>query len=322
MPLVKLVRRTPDAALARLEPLAEQVKELIEEAKAPRTRTAYDGDWERYETWCGENELPALPPRAENVAAYLAWLMNEGLKVSTIERALAGIAFGFRNRGHGWTTPKGVTEMMKGLRRRLGVRPEKKEPAVADVLEKMVATFGGDLRGLRNRAILTVGWTGAFRRSDVVSLDVEDVSFVPEGLVVLLRKSKTDQEREGVEKGLPMAENASLCPARSLRAWLQAAGIAKGPLFRAVNAQGRVRDARLSDKSVADFVKQAAEAAGLDPSAFSGHSLRAGFMTTAAEKGKPMHEIMGQSGHKSERVASGYIRHGSLFTRNAAKGLV
>lgn len=318
----QLVPRTPAAALARLEPLTEQVRELIDEAKAPRTRTAYGGDWDRFETWCGEQKLPVLPPRAEHVAVYLTWLMNEGLKASTIERALAGIAFGFRQRGHDWTTPKAVTEMLKGLRRRLGVRPEKKAPAGADVLEKMVATLGGDLRGLRNRAILTVGWMGAFRRSDVVSLDVGDVRFAPEGLVVLLRQSKTDQERAGQEKGLPTADNPALCPARSLRAWLGAAQISNGPIFRAVNAQGYVRDARLSDRSVADFVKQAALAAGLDPAEFSGHSLRAGFMTTAAKNGKPLHEIMEQSGHKSERVARGYIRHGSLFERNAAKGLV
>src|ERR1700722_1192828 len=312
MPSKQLAVRTPAAALAQLEPLAEQVRELIDEAKAPRTRTAYEGDWGRFESWCEDKKLPILPPRPENVAAYFAVLMNEGLKVSTIERALAGIAFGFRERGHDWTTPKAVTEMMKGLRRRLKVRPEKKKPVVDNVLLAMVSTFGGDLRGLRNRAILTVGWTGAFRRSDIVSLDVEDVSFVPEGLVVLLRQSKTDQEGEGVERGLPMAENAALCPARSLRAWLHAAGITEGPIFRAINAQGHVRNARLSDRSVADFIKQAAEAAGLDPAEFSGHSLRAGFMTTAAEKGKTLHEIMGQSGHKSERVASGYIRHATL----------
>jgi len=256
------------------------------------------------------------------VAAYLTWLMNEGLKCSTIERALAGIAFGFRKRGHDWTSPKVVTEMLKGLRRRLGVRPNKKTPAGADVLDKMIATFGSDLRGLRNRAILTVGWTGAFRRSDVVSLDVEDVSFVPEGLVILLRKSKTDQERAGVERGLPMADNAALCPARNLRAWLQATRITTGPVFRAINAQGRIRDARLSDRSVADCVKQAAEAAGFDPAEFSGHSLRAGFVTTAAKQGKPLHEIMEQTGHKSERIARGYIRHGTLFENNAAKGLL
>jgi site-specific recombinase XerD len=324
-PTSKTLARTevvPSEALAQLEPLAKQVRELIGEAKSPRTRAAYKGDWARFELWCTGHGLSALPPHPENVAAHLADLANEGLKVSSIERALAGIAFYFRASGFDWTTPKGVTEMMKGLRRRLGVRPTQKTPAVDAVLHAMVATFGVDLRGLRNRALFTVGWVGAFRRSDVVSLDVEDVRFVPEGLIVLLRRSKTDQEGEGEEKGLPLAGNPAVCPVRSLRAWLQASDITTGPIFRAINAQGHVRDARLSDRSVADFIKQAALAAGLDPSEFSGHSLRSGFATTAAQHGVPLHEIMSQTGHKSERVARGYVRHATLFQRNAAKGLL
>ncbi|HME04478.1 MAG TPA: site-specific integrase [Solirubrobacteraceae bacterium] len=308
--------------IAKLEPLVERVRELVDDAKADNTKTAYASDWARFEAWCEAHGLEPLPPAAETVATHLADLAQEGMKVSTIERALSGIAFHFRKQGHDWETPKLVREMLKGLRRKLGVKRDKKEPAEDTILRAMVATFGVDLPGLRNRAILTLGWTGAFRRSEVVAFDVEDIQYVPEGLIAVMRKSKTDQEREGVERAIPLAENKALCPVRSLQAWLKAAEITRGPLFRAVTAQGHVREARLSDRSVADFVKQAAEAAGLDAAIFSGHSLRAGFMTTAAKQGRPLHEIMQQSGHQSERVARGYIRHANLFTRNAAKGLL
>jgi len=308
--------------LAKLEPLVERVRELVEDAKASNTKTAYAADWARFAVWCEAHGLEPLPPAAETVATHLAGLAEEGMKVSTIERALSGIAFHFRKQGHDWETPKVVREMLKGLRRKLGVRRDKKAPAKDVVLRAMIATLGVDLAGLRNRAILTLGWTGALRRSEVVSFDVEDIQYVPEGLIALLRKSKTDQEREGIEKGIPYQEDKALCPVRSLQAWLKAAEITRGPLFRAVTAQGRVREARLSDRSVADFVKQSAEAAGFDPAIFSGHSLRAGFITTADEKGVAEGDIMRQSGHKSVAVFRGYIRHGNLFTRNAAKGLL
>ena len=212
--------------------------------------------------------------------------------------------------------------MLKGLRRTLGTKQKKKQPAAAGALLAMVSTFGVDLRGLRDRALLTVGWHGALRRSELVALDAADAQFVAEGLVIELARSKTDQEGAGEFKGLPFADNAALCPARSLRAWLTAAGISEGPVFRGITSRGVVRPGRMTDRSVALIVKRAALAAGLDGDAFAGHSLRAGFMTEAGAQGRALHEIMAQSGHKSERIARGYIRHGDLFKRNAAKGLV
>jgi integrase len=175
---------------------------------------------------------------------------------------------------------------------------------------------------LRDRALVTLGWLGAFRRSELVALDVGDVRFTDEGLIVRLATSKTDQEGQGVEKGIPYAGNPATCPVRSLRAWLEAARLESGPLFRPVTRHGQLGERRLSDRAVALVVKRLAARAGLEPAVFAGHSLRAGFATTAAQRGKSLDAIMRQTGHKSERVARGYIRHATLFTDNAATGLL
>ncbi len=210
---------------------------------------------------------------------------------------------------------------MAGIRRRNGTAPTQKAPVVDQELAALVGTLDDSLRGLRDRALLTMGWFGAFRRSELVALEVADVKKEREGLVVILRRSKRDQEGRGAEKGIPYASNPALCPVRALAAWLEAARIESGPLFRGVDQLGRLATEALSDRSVARIVQRAAEAAGLDPATVAGHSLRAGVATTAAKKGKSLDAIMRQTLHKSEQVARGYIRHAKLFDDNAAVGL-
>ena len=188
-------------------------------------------------------------------------------------------------------------------------------------LAALLATLDDGLRGLRDRALLTMGWFGAFRRSELVALDIADVTKEREGLVVAVRRSKRDQEGRGAEKGIPYASNPALCPVRALAAWLEAGRVESGPIFRGVDQVGRVATEALSDRSVARIVQRAAEAAGLDPTTVAGHSLRSGFATTAAKKGKSLDAIMRQTLHKSEQVARGYIRHAKLFDDNAAVGL-
>jgi integrase len=166
-----------------------------------------------------------------------------------------------------------------------------------------------------------MGWFGAFRRSELVALTVADVKKEREGLVVAVRRSKGDQEGRGAEKGIPYASSPALCPVRALEAWLETASITEGPIFRGVDRHGRVAAEGLSDRTVARIVQRTAEKAGLDPKAFAGHSLRAGFATTAAKKGKSLDAIMRQTLHKSEEVARSYIRHAKLFDDNAAVGL-
>jgi integrase len=242
---------------------------------------------------------PCVPGAAATVAVYLAALADAGAAVSTIEKPLAAIAHEHRSRGSVW--PRGepaVRETMAGIRRKIGTSSTKKAPVSDDELAALVATLDEDLVGLRDGALLTLGWSSACRRSELVALTVGDVELQAEGLLVRVRRSKGDQEGKGFDKGVPYASSPALRAVRALRAWLDAAGITEGPIFRA------------------------ALAAGLDPSRYGGHSLRSGSMTTAAEKGRPLEAIMRRTGHKSERVARGYIQHATVFVNNPAKGLV
>ena len=182
----------------------------------------------------------------------------------------------------------------------------------------MVAGLPEGLLGIRDRALLLVGFAGAFRRSELVGLDIADLDFNHDGLTVTLRRSKTDQEGEGRKVGLPYGSNPSTCPVRSLQAWIEASAIEAGPVFRSVNRHGRLQPDRLSDKAVALVVKRRAEAAGLDPSRYAGHSLRAGLATAAANAGVSERAIMAQTGHRSVQMVRRYIRDGSLFRENAA----
>jgi integrase len=212
-----------------------------------------------------------------------------------------------------------IRETMKGIRRKHGTAATKKEAAVSaiirDAMDKLEKLPG--LRPLRNRALLLVGFAAALRRSELVALDVTDLRFVPEGVVLTLRRSKTDAEGRGTEIAIPCGTSERTCPVLTLRAWLEAAGIESGAVFRSVNRHGGL-GVRLSDRDVALAVKQAVEAAGYKPEAYSGHSLRSGFITSAARAGVPEAHIQNQSRHKSLPVLRGYIRRGSLFVDNAA----
>lgn len=314
-----LVLAAPAEPLAKL---VDRAREYAADSRASSTQRAYLSDFACFEAWCARHGVPSAPTTPATVAVYLAALADEGRKASTIERALAGIAWAQRARGHEWQ--KGhpaIAAVMTGIRRKTGTAPAQKAPVVDHELALLVATLDESLRGLRDRALLTMGWFGAFRRSELVALTAADVKKEREGLVVAVRRSKGDQEARGAEKGIPYASNPALCPVRALAAWLEAARIDSGPIFRGVDQLGRVAIEGLSDRSVARIVQRAAKAAGLDPKTVAGHSLRAGFATTAAKKGKSLDAIMRHTLHKSEQVARGYIRHAKLFDDNAAVGL-
>ena len=311
---------TPD--LATLAPLVERAQAYAESAKASATVRAYERDWMRFEAWCTTTRARSLPARPATVGVYLAFLADSGKRASTIERALAAIAHAHRAHGEEWTKgARAIREVLGGIRRRLGVAPRKKAPIVDADLRALVGALPTGLIGVRDRALLTLAWSGAFRRSEVVALKVRDVTFSSEGVIVTLRRSKTDQEGHGTERGIPFASDPNVCPVRALRAWLDVGAIGDGSIFRAVSRGGRV-GAALGDRAVARIVKRAAKRAGLDSDRFAGHSLRSGFATTAAMKGRSLDAIMRQTGHRSERVARGYIRHATLFVDNAASGLL
>ena len=305
-----------------LAALVERAKEYAADARASSTRRAYASDFAAFETWCAAQGLVSMSAAPAAVAVYLTHLAESGRKIATIERALTGIVHAHRSRGIAWPRAHpAIANVMAGIRRRVGAPPAQKAPVVDELLAAMLATLAEDLRGLRDRALLALGWSGAFRRSELVAITIADVARSSEGLIVKLRRSKGDQEGRGAEKGIPYASRAALCAVRSLDAWLAAAAIADGPLFRYIDRHGRVHAEALSDRSVARIVQRTAERAGLDPATVGGHSLRAGFATTAAKRGKSLDAIMRQTLHKSEQVARGYIRHAKLFDDNAAVGL-
>jgi site-specific recombinase XerD len=310
------------APVQPLEHLVERARAYAVDTRASSTRKAYLHDFNIFEAWCARQGVPSAPTTPATVAVYLAALADAGRRASTIERALAGIAWAQRSRGFEWQkSHPAILAVMTGIRRANGTAPVQKAPVVDQELAKLVATLDTSLRGLRDRALLTLGWFGAFRRSELVALTVADVKREHEGLVVAVRRSKGDQEARGAEKGIPYASNPALCPVRALAAWLEAAKIADGALFRGVDRHGHVAVDGLNDRTVARIVQSAAKRAGLDPKTVAGHSLRAGFATTAAKKGKSLDAIMRQTLHKSEAVARGYIRHAKLFDDNAAVGL-
>lgn len=302
-----------------LAALVERAKEYAADARASSTRRAYESDFRAFERWCTAQGLVARPAPPSVVAVYLTHQADSGRKVATLERALTGIVHAHRSQGFDWPRAHpAISNVMGGIRRRLGTAPAQKAP----VVDELLATLDEDLRGQRDHALLTLGWSGAFRRSELVALSVADVSRSSVGLIVTLRRSKGDQEAKGAEKGIPYASRAALCPVRSLDAWLASAGITEGPLFRYIDRHGGIHGEALGDRSVARIVQRTAAAAGLDASTVASHSLRAGFATTAAKRGKSLDAIMRQTLHKSERVARSYIRHAKLFDDNAATGLL
>jgi site-specific recombinase XerD len=307
-------------ALARLDTIADAAQDFARAAKAANTLKAYRNDWDDFFSWCGLHRLEPLPAAPQTVALYLTDL-SKTHKVSTLYRRLSGISQAHQAAGHqpSPTRDPQVRLVFQGIRRTLGAAPDQKNPAITAEVRAMVETLELDtLSGARDRALLLVGFAGAFRRSELVSLDVADVTFSSEGLVVQLRRSKTDQEAIGRKVGLPFGSNPLTCPIRALRDWLSRAGVARGPIFRPVDRHGNVKPRRLSDQSVALIVKRCAHDAGLDANNYAGHSLRSGLATAAAMADVSERSILAQTGHKSLPVVRRYIRDGSLFRRNAA----
>lgn len=303
--------------------LVESARQFASEAKATSTRRGYRTEWNTFYSWCQEAEATALPASPETVAAFITHMAQIGRKVATIQHMVVAISQAHKMAGHPSPTATAILrETMKGIRRSLGVAQVQKSPVLPEQIRAMLDGLPDSILGIRDRALLLVGFSGGFRRSEIVALDVADIEFNADGLVVMLRRSKTDQEAIGRKIGIPFGSTPPTCPVRSLRAWLDAASITEGPVFRAVGRWGHVGDARLDDRAVARVVQKYAKIIGLDPKKFGGHSLRAGLATAAARAGKSERSIMNQTGHRSVQMVRKYIREGSLFVENAASGLL
>jgi len=220
------------------------------------------------------------------------------------------------------TVDEDVRMTMAGIRRERGTAPQKKAPALLPDLRKMLAALPDTLAGRRDRAVLLIGFAGAFRRSELVAIDVADIRLAAK-VTITVKRAKTDQEGKGLTKVIPRLTDKSLCPVAALKSWLEASGIKSGAVFRQIDRWGNVRNRRLTAQSVALIIKAAATGAGLEARQFAGHSLRSGFITEAAQAGVLSRDIMAQTGHKSETVMRGYIQdagRGALSAAQAAFG--
>jgi site-specific recombinase XerD len=271
-----------------LAPYLAETESYIRQAKAAHTVKAYRSDWADFEKFCQGREVASLPAAPATVAAYAAEAARR-LKARTIERRLTAISQAHQMAGYANPTEdKLVRTVLAGIRRVKGTAQVGKEPLSPDLLRRMLGPVSSDLRATRDRALLLVGFAGAFRRSEVVGLRSEDLRLGPEGLTVTIPRSKTDQEGEGQTVGIPYGSHPESCPVRALGAWLEQSGITGGYLFPALGRWGREAGASpITDHQLARIIKRLARAAGLDPAVFSGHSLRSGLATSAAEGGAP-----------------------------------
>lgn len=286
-----------------------------------RTLRAYRSDWAIFVAWCAGRSLTAMPATPAIVAAFLTDLAECGLKRSTIGRRLAAIVFAHRAAGHAPPTDQAGSAILERAMR--GVRKDKRDEPMAkkraadgDILRDMLrAIYGDSIRSIRDRALLAIGMGGAFRRSELVPIRKAHVEEVAEGLSILVPHSKGDQLGEGAKVKIP--DHKRIAPVALYRAWIAAAEITDGFVFRKLTPQGRLTTKPMSDRGVALVVKARAAAAGYDPALFSGHSLRAGFLTEAGRQDANLFKMKDHSRHKSLQMVSEYVRDHEAFRDHA-----
>lgn len=296
--------------------LVDQVLEYVRESLAENTRIAYVSDLRHFESWGGR-----VPASAEIVASYLADYADK-LSVATLVRRIAAISKAHRARGlPNPCASELVKSVLRGIRRSRGCAQREAKPLLRDDLLAVLDKMDGGLKAVRDRALLLVGFAGGLRRSELVGMDVADIEHVRQGIVLQIRFSKTDQLGRGQKIGIPHGRTR-WCPVAALDAWLTASAINEGAIFRPVDRHGYVHGSRLSGEAVSLVIKERVAAAGMDPSGFSGHSVRSGFATSAAQAGVPTWKIRAQTRHASDAMLARYIRTGELFTDNAAGALL
>lgn len=299
----------------------DQVREYVRASKAESTLRGYTSDWNHFCAWSESLNICPLPASPEAVASYIAECA-ERLKVGSIQRRLNAVAEAHKAMGFESPTHSAmVRNTIKGIRRTKGTAVVQKAAALTEHIRAMIDATDAGLIGARDRALILLGFAGAFRRSELVGLDCEDCSFAKDGLTVTQRRSKTDQEGVGRKIGIPYGSNPETCPVRVLQTWTEQSGITTGPVFRSITRHGRVQPGRLSGIDVARIIKKLATRAGLDSTKYAGHSLRAGHATTAAIAGASERSIMNQTGHRSVQMVRRYIRDGNLFRENSAARL-
>ncbi len=305
-----------------LKALQEETLLNLRSSKATNTVRAYKSDFNDFSLFCAKNGFKSLPTEPKIVSLYLTHLSTKDVKISTIKRRLVSIGVIHKLKGHYLDTKHpSIIENVMGIKRRKGSNQKGKKPILISNLKEIINVIDqqkkAELKKLRDRTIILIGFSGGFRRNEIVSLDYDDLDFVSEGLKINLKRSKTDQYGEGLVKGLPYFENTQYCPVLSLKKWIKVSRINSGPLFRRFKKGSRLSNDRLTDQTVALLIKEYLEIVGVDSKNYSGHSLRSGFATSAAESGVEERNIMAMTGHKSTEMVRRYIKDANLFKNNA-----
>ena len=305
-----------------IKALQEETLLNLQSSKANNTVRAYKSDFNDFGLFCSQNGFKSLPSEPKIVSLYLTHLSTKDAKMSTLKRRLVSIGVIHKLKGHYLDTKHpAIIENILGIKRRKGSVQKGKKPILINCLIKLINVIDQqnrkEIKKLRDRSIILIGFSGGFRRNEIVSLDYDDLDFVPEGLKISLRRSKTDQFGEGFTKALPYFDNPQNCPVLSLKKWIEISKIASGPVFRRFSKGSKLTNNRLTDQTVALLIKEYLKLAGIDSKNYSGHSLRSGFATSAAESGVEERSIMAMTGHKSTEMVRRYIKEANLFKNNA-----
>jgi len=305
-----------------IKTLQEETLLNLKNSKANNTIRAYKSDFKDFVLFCVQNGFKSLPSEPKIVSLYLTQLSTKDIKISTIKRRLVSIGVIHKLKGHYLDTKHpSIIENLMGIKRRKGVNQKGKKPLLINNLKKIINVIDEQqkekIKKFRDRSIILIGFSGGFRRSEIVGLDYDDLEFVKEGLKINIKRSKTDQFGEGTIKGLPFFDNSEYCPVVSIQNWIEISKISSGPLFRRFSKGSNLTEKRLTDQTVALLIKNYLNLAGIDSRNYSGHSLRSGFATTAAEAGVEERSIMAMTGHKSSEMVRRYIKDANLFKNNA-----
>ena len=311
-----------DEIITDIKALQEETLLNLQSSKANNTVRAYKSDFKDFGLFCAQNGFKSLPSEPKIVSLYLTYLSTKDAKMSTLKRRLVSIGVIHRLRGHYLDTKHpSIIENIMGIKRRKGSIQKGKKPILIKHLKQLIDVIdqqnNQEIKKLRDRSIILIGFSGGFRRNEIVSLDYEDLDFVEEGLKIQIRRSKTDQIGQGSIKALPYFDSSKYCPVISLKNLIEISKIESGPLFRRFVKGSKLSENRLTDQTVALLIKEYLKLAGIDSKNYSGHSLRSGFATSAAESGAEERSIMAMTGHKSTEMVRRYIKEANLFKNNA-----
>jgi len=309
-----------------IKALQEETLLNLENSKANNTVRAYKSDFNDFLIFCAQNGFKSLPSDPKIVSLYLTYLSTKNAKMSTLKRRLVSIGVIHKLKGlYLDTKHPAIIENIMGIKRRKGSIQKAKKPILINNLKKIINVIDQEkkeeIKKLRDRSIILIGFSGGFRRNEIVSIDCDDLDFVPEGLKISIRRSKTDQFGEGFTKALPYFDNSQYCPVVSLKKLLDLSKINTGPVFRRFIKGSKLSEYRLTDQTVALLIKKYINLAGIDSRNYSGHSLRSGFATSAADSGVEERNIMAMTGHKSAEMVRRYIKDANLFKNNALNKL-